>query len=102
MKVFRLELRRLLLCWTTWLVIILSLACYFAGYSLYPMLQWTTMAVIYLANPISISTLGATILFSILTLYELNRIHKNHMDAVIYSILSPFTMILVQIGRAHV
>ncbi len=95
MKVFRLELRRLLLCWTTWLVIILSLACYFAGYSLYPMLQWTTMAVIYLANPISISTLGATILFSILTLYELNRIHKNHMDAVIYSILSPFTMILV-------
>ena len=97
MKIFRLEFCRLLRCWMTWLVIILSLACYFAGYSLYHILQWTTMAVLYLANPISLSTLGATLLFSILTLYQLNRIHKNHMDVVINSILSPFTMILVLI-----
>ncbi len=95
LRLFRLELCRLLLCRTTWLTIILSLILYLFGYSIYQMSGLTTMAVLYLANPISLCTLSSTVLFSVLALYELNKTHKNHVEAITYSIVSPWTMTLV-------
>ena len=61
LRLFRLELRRLLHCRMTWLAVVFSLILYLAGYSLYQMLGYTTMAVLYLANPIALCTLGSTI-----------------------------------------
>lgn len=95
LRLFRLELRRLLHCRMTWLAVVFSLILYLAGYSLYQMLGYTTMAVLYLANPIALCTLGSTIIFSALALYELNRTHKYHMEAITNSIVSPLTLILV-------
>lgn len=86
LHLFRLELGRLLHGKKTWLAILLALAVPFTGYRLFPMLGWTTMATLYLANPISVGTLGATLIFSVLTLYELNRIRRSH--AIMESVVS--------------
>lgn len=91
-SLLRLELRRLLSGRNTWLAILFSLLLPVTGYTLLPLLSWNTMAVKYLANPISAGTLGATMLFSALTLYELSRAHRSRMDAITDSIVSPLLL----------
>lgn len=98
LSLFRLELGRLLRSRMTWLAVVLSLAIPLAGYSLFPLLSWTTMATIYLANPISIGTLGGTLVFSVLTLYELDRVRRYHMGALIDSIASPFALTIIRVA----
>ena len=92
LRLFRLEVTRLLRSPMTWLAAAIALVIPLAGYSLFPLLGWTTMATLYLADPISIGTLGGTAVFAVLALYELSRVRRFHMGALTDSIASPFLL----------
>ncbi len=96
-RLFRLELRRLLQSPLTWLAAAVTLVLPLAGYSLFPLLSWTTMTTIYLANPISLGTLGGTLAFAALTLYELSRVRRFRMEALTDSAVSTLALTVLRV-----
>ena len=86
------ELRRLLRSRPTWLVILLTVLTPAAGLFLYRPSTSGTMLSTYLANPaLSGGTLGS-ILFGLLTIYELDRTHRSRMDVLTDAAVSPLTV----------
>ena len=88
----RVELRRLMLSPGTWLVAILTLCSPLAGYGLYIRTNGGTRSNMWVANPVLAGALGGTILFALLTLYELDRIRKSNMGELTDAVVSPLSL----------
>ena len=91
----RVELRRLLRDRMTALLAALALAAPALGYFASPLYS-TTMATMYLAGPIWTGTLAGALLFAVLTLYELDRVRRFHMDALTDAAASPAALVLAR------
>lgn len=74
---FRVEVNRIFRSKITLLVIALSVLAPLAGYNLYTPVPPLTTASRFIANPVLVGALGGAIVFAVLTLFELNRVHKN-------------------------
>lgn len=94
---FRLELRRLLRTRAARLAVAVTLALPLAGYRLFSPLPWTTMATLYLANPISLGALGGCAAFALLTLSVLDRDRRRRTDALTGAAASPLLLAVLRI-----
>ena len=94
----RVELRRAFLSPKTWLVSILTLLAPLIGYGLYqPATQLAvTRSGEFMGNPTLAGAIGGVILFALLTLFELDRVHKSGTDRLTDTIVSPLTMYLTR------
>ena len=94
----RVELRRAFLSPKTWLVSILTLLTPLIGYGLYqPATQLAvTRSGEFIGNPTLAGAIGGVILFALLTLFELDRVHKSGTDRLTDTIVSPLTMYLTR------
>ena len=105
LRQFRLELARLLQNRLTWLAILLTALSPIAGLTVYRPLYSsgesgyvTTMQGMYLANPaLAGSILGAAI-FAILTVWSMDRLRRDGMEALAHAVVSPMTAALTRLG----
>ncbi len=102
---FHLELARLLQSRLTWLAVLLTALSPIAGLTLYRPLYSisesgyvTTMQGMYLANPaLAGGALGAVI-FAILTVWSMDRLVRDGMEALTHAVVSPMTAALTRLG----
>ena len=73
MRLFPLELKRLLQSRLTWLMMALTVLSPVLGLVLYKSATSTTMLSMYLANPAIAGGTAGAILFGLLTIFELDR-----------------------------
>ena len=94
----RVELSRIFLSRMTWMVMLLTLAVPLVGYGLYqPSTQLAvTRSGEFIGNPTLAGAVGGVILFALLTLFELDRVHKSGSDKLTDTIVSPVTMYLTR------
>ena len=95
----RVELRRAFLSRNTWLAAVLTLLAPLVGYGLY---QPATQSVLtssgeFIGNPTLAGAIGGVILFALLTLFELDRVHKSGTDKLTDTIVSPLTLYLTRV-----
>lgn len=88
----RVEVNRIFRSRMTWLVMLLSAAAPLAGYGLYKSVYASTRATWIIANPSLAGALAGAVLFALLTLFELDRVHKNHTAALTDTIVSPLVL----------
>ena len=96
-RLFSLELGRLLRSRLTWLVILLTAVSPAAGLILYQPAYSDTMLSLYLANPALAGGVGGGILFSLLTIFELDRTGRSRVDMLMDAAVSPHTMAWVRL-----
>ena len=82
LKLFPLELGRLLQSRLTWLIVLLTVLSPAAGLVLYRPATSTTMLSLYLANPAMAGGVAGGILFGALTVYELDRVSRSRADVL--------------------
>ena len=87
LRLFPLELRRLLQSRLTWLIIVLTAAAPAAGLVLYKPATASTMQSMYLANPAIAGGMLGGILFGLLAIYELDRASRSRADILIDSVV---------------
>ena len=94
----RVELSRIFLSRMTWMVMLLTLLAPLVGYGLYqPSTQLAvTRSGEFIGNPTLAGAVGGVILFALLTLFELDRVHKSGSDKLTDTIVSPVTMYLTR------
>ena len=94
----RVELRRIFLSRNTWVVAALTLIVPLVGYGLYqPATQLAvTRSGEFIGNPTLAGAIGGVILFALLTLFELDRVHKSGSDKLTDTIVLPVTMYLTR------
>lgn len=97
MNLLRLELRRLAQSPSAWLAALLTLALPLAGYGLFPLLPWTTMATLYLANPVLLASYGGCAVFALLALFELDRVRRKRMDVLTDAAASPLRLTVLRV-----
>ncbi len=97
LRLFPLELRRLLRSRLTWLVLLLTVLSPAAGLALYTPTDATTMLSMYLANPALAGGVIGGILFGLLTVFELDRAVRSRVDMLIDAAVSPLTAALVRL-----
>ena len=97
MRLFSLELGRLLQSRLTWLVILLTVISPVAGLVLYKPADATTMLSMYLANPAIAGGVVGGILFGLLTVFELDRVTRSRTDVLMDAAVSPLSMALVRL-----
>ena len=98
LRLFTLELGRLLRGRMTWFAAALTLVSPAAGLVLYTPASAETMLSVYLANPaIAAGAVGA-VLFGLLTIYELDRPTRSRVEMLTGAAVSPLTSALVQTG----
>jgi len=88
----RVELNRIFHSKTTWLIIILTICTPLAGYFFYQPATIETKASTWIANPTLTGAIGGSVLFALLTLFELDRVYKNDTAALTDTIASPLVM----------
>ncbi|NLJ86478.1 MAG: M1 family metallopeptidase [Firmicutes bacterium] len=88
----RVEVTRIFRSKITWLVIVLTLCSLLAGYSLYQPAVTGTQASHLIANPVLAGALIGAVLFALLTLFELNRVHESQMASLTDTIVSPIIL----------
>lgn len=96
-KLFPLELGRLLKSRLTWLVILLTVIAPAAGLVLYQRATASTMLSVYLANPAIAGGVAGGILFGLLTVYELDRGSRSRLDVLTDTMVSPLIMALTHL-----
>src|SRR5699024_9526869 len=96
-RLFPLELGRLLRNRLTWLVILLTALSPVAGLLLYQPAYSDTMLSLYLANPALAGGVGGGILFALLTIFELDRTGRSRVDMLMDAAVSPHTMAWVRL-----
>lgn len=96
-KLFPLELGRLLKSRLTWLVILLTVLAPASGLVLYQRATVSTMLSVYLANPAIAGGVAGGILFGLLTVYELDRSSRSRVNVLTDTTVSPLVMALVHL-----
>lgn len=96
-KLFPLELGRLLKSRLTWLVILLTVLAPASGLVLYQPATASTMLSVYLANPAIAGGVAGGILFGLLTVYELDRGSRSRVNVLTDTTVSPLVMALVHL-----
>ena len=96
LRLFRLELGRLLQSRPTWLVMLLTAVSPAAGLALKPA-DSSTMLTMYLANPALAGGVVGAILFGLLAIFELDRANRSRVDVLTDAVVSPLTMALVRL-----
>ena len=97
LKLFPLELGRLLQSHLTWLIVLLTVLSPAAGLVLYRPATATTMLSLYLANPAMAGGVMGGVLFGVLTVYELDRASRSRADVLMDAAVSPLTMALTRL-----
>ena len=97
LKLFPLELGRLLQSRLTWLTVLLTVLSPAAGLVLYRPATATTMLSLYLANPAMAGGVMGGVLFGVLTVYELDRASRSRADVLMDAAVSPLTMALTRL-----
>ena len=98
MRLFWLELRRLLQSRLTWLIVLLTVLSPMVGLTLYRPATASTMLTQYLANPAIAGGAVGGVLFGILTTFELDRPSRGRVEALTDAAVSPLTMALVRLA----
>ena len=98
MRLFWLELRRLLQSRLTWLIVLLTVLSPLVGLTLYRPATASTMLTQYLANPAIAGGAVGDVLFGILTIFELDRPSRSRVEALTDAAVSPLTMALVRLA----
>lgn len=96
-RLFKVEIRRLILAPSTSIFFIIACLCPLLGYKVVSYIQVATVADKYMANPFWIGGLGASFLLTLLALYTFSRVKKNQMEHIMYSIISSTKLHIVQI-----
>lgn len=91
LSLYCVELRRLALSKFVWVIAVLSLCGPLFGYSL---LNNSTMANQYIANPVLAGTVIGAVLWGILALLESDRVYRAKIDVMIDTVISPTGMML--------
>ncbi len=97
MRLFPLELRRLLQSRLTWLIMALTVLSPVLGLVLYKPATSTTMLSMYLANPAIAGGAAGAILFGLLTIFELDRACRSRVDILTDAVVSPLTIALTRL-----
>ena len=97
MRLFPLELKRLLQSRLTWLMMALTVLSPVLGLVLYKPATSTTMLSMYLANPAIAGGVGGAILFGLLTIFELDRACRSRVDILTDAVVSPLTTALTRL-----
>ena len=98
MRLFPLELRRLLQSRLTWLMVALTVLSPVLGLVLYKPATSTTMLSMYLANPAIAGGVAGAILFGLLTIFELDRACRSRVDVLVDAVVSPLTAALTRLS----
>lgn len=98
MRLFWLELRRLLQSRLTWLIVLLTVLSPMVGLTLYRPATASTMLTQYLANPAIAGGAVGGVLFGILTIFELDRPSRSRVEALTDAAVSPLTMALMRLA----
>ena len=101
MRLFPLELKRLLQSRLTWLMMALTVLSPVLGLVLYKSATSTTMLSMYLANPAIAGGVAGAILFGLLTIFELDRACRSRVDILTDAVVSPLTTALTRLLAAH-
>ncbi|WP_343208325.1 M1 family aminopeptidase [Anaerolentibacter hominis] len=88
----RLELKRIFCSGITWIAMAITIAAPLAGYQFIKPVAVATETAKYLGNPTMTAAWAGTIIFALLTLFEMDRVHKNRMDAITDAAVSPVTL----------
>ena len=97
LRLFPLELRRLLQSRLTWLIIFLTVISPVAGLVLYKPATASTMLSMYLANPAIAGGVAGGVLFGILTVLELDRASRSRVEVLTDAAVSPLCMAIVRL-----
>ena len=97
MRLFPLELKRLLQSRLTWLMMALTVLSPVLGLVLYKPATSTTMLSMYLANPAITGGVAGAILFGLLAIFELDRARRSRTDVLTDAAVSPHAMALVRL-----
>ena len=97
MRLFPLELRRLLQSRLTWLIMALTVLSPVLGLVLYKPATSTTMLSMYLANPAIAGGAAGAILFGLLAIFELDRARRSRVDILTDAVVSPLTTALTRL-----
>jgi len=97
-SLYRVELRRLALSKTTWVIAALSLFGPLFGYSLYHQSNAAVVSGQYIANPVLAGTVIGAILWAVLALLETDRVYRTKTDILVDAIASPVRMALVRLS----
>lgn len=96
-RLFPLELRRLLQSRLTWLIMTLTVVSPVLGLVLYKPADSTTMLSMYLANPAIAGGAAGAILFGLLAIFELDRACRTRVDILTDVVVSPLTTALTRL-----
>lgn len=97
-RLFFLELKRLLHSPLTILVILLTALSPLAGLFFFKPATASTMLSMYLANPALAGGAAGGILFGLLTVFELSRTNRSRVDLLTDAVISPLSMALVRLA----
>ena len=97
LRLFFLELGRLLRSRLTWLILFLTALSPAAGLVLYKPADAGTMLSMYLANPALAGGAAGGILFALLTIFELDRARRSRTEVLTDAVVSPHAMALVRL-----
>ena len=97
LRLFPLELGRLLRSRLTWLVILLTVLGPVVGLYLYQSAV-STMNSLYLANPAIAGGIAGGILFGLLAILELDRACRSRVDVLVDAVVSPLTAALTRLS----
>jgi len=93
----RVELRRIFCSKITWLIMLLSTLVPLAGYFFYKPAGDIMKSAAYIANPALAGAIGGAFLFALLSLYELDRVHRNRTAVITDCIVSPLRLNTVRV-----
>ncbi len=89
---FLVELKRIFRTKSAWLALVLTACAPLGGYSWYVPVPTLTKASALIANPAMTGALLGAVFFALLTLYELDRVHRSETVTLTDTIVSPLTL----------